>query len=1408
MSFFSNFFKTAQKSNNKSFSSKRSLHMEPLEDRQMLSVTPVTGGTFTQEDFAPITTAHGELTFNDWNSYNGTGANDNNIVVLDAATATASDIVSKLADAVSSNGDDIIIFDTSNISIDSPQTITLTETLIIPSTTKGTITILTIGDGSLTLKGANNQRILSIVDSDVQIVGLTLQGTGTFSGDGGGIYFQDSENNNTLTISNVKFDANKATGQGGALYQSKGISKLYNVLLVGNHANNTGGAIAVHDFNASITVINSTFVENTTNSNVSIQQPTNGVTGILADIGSGSASNVNIQNSIFLSSKKDVYINNTGAGKKTFSNNLYTSITSIDLPDDTTTVDNEHGDANLDSNYRPTSESDLVIDKGDNVAATAAGLTVDLDGHKRIEGSSIDRGAYEYGLKALADSVTLNLNGNFADRGFIFDIDILANDDWSGKSDGVIPSVEIIGASSTGIRNSLSVNADDGTVIYDHNIMYHNGGVTSFWFDYQIGGENGPVARVEATITYDAVGGVIIVTDNDKNTPWDNDFSQLSIYEAVYLANVFSEINSIKIDKSITEIELPTFALIISSDVDISGSATFVASGTRIFEILGTPSNEITVSLSGGLTLTGGTAEGQTQQIGSGVHGGAIYAEYVNLTLEDVTIENSSAIDAGGAIYQLGGEAHYTDVTISSCSSDLATEYVSQWGGGAVYFDHVGVAEINASTFSDNIGLNGGAVYLNNTDLVVERTGFLDNSASQEITEGVFVGSGGAIYSNNSNLEVIIITFTGNTAISEGGAVAFERMSAGITGKFIDVEFIENNAGDFGGAIFNFNDSDSILIIENSTFTGNTANGHFWNGELRNGSGGAVYNVGSRVNISNSLFDHNTAFADGGAVFLNNIAAGSVLTNVTIADNTASGKGKGGGLFITTDGNATIQNSIIINNTADTDSNISGPIIGFNNLTTSTNWGTGSGTNYIYDPSRPLFVGGTDGSVDYYHLAQHSQAIDKGDNNRVVCDDKGNQLPALGGEDRIYNDGIVDVGAYESDYAIVPPTTENVNFAVAKDGNAADSITLTWNAQPTEVGLVDYNIYYKKSSETDWTLYPSTIVANAATVSGLDSSQSYDFYLKINGYDGTVTTNRIPAWTKPQTPELSSVVADTSITLTWTEQDRLTRYSLSYRKSGAETWTAIPNENGLPPDATTFTLDKLTPNTSYEFSLVALNEDSTFDATSETLTVTTNALQAIVVTNNGDDTPDANPFDNGITLREAIELVMSRYSDDLIEVTFADAITGIQLQDQLTIKSALTIDGTGVTLTAADNTRILTIDASGEDVTIIGLTFTDGHITKNGGYGGAIYQINGNVTLTDVTFENNYARMGGAYFQKAGTSAFVNATFTDNKIDYYGGAFYCYSGTASFTGTNFENNSAKWGGAIYLTNTGNITLTD
>ncbi|MDR1494106.1 MAG: DUF4465 domain-containing protein, partial [Planctomycetaceae bacterium] len=178
------------------------------------------------------------------------------------------------------------------------------------------------------------------------------------------------------------------------------------------------------------------------------------------------------------------------------------------------------------------------------------------------------------------------------------------------------------------------------------------------------------------------------------------------------------------------------------------------------------------------------------------------------------------------------------------------------------------------------------------------------------------------------------------------------------------------------------------------------------------------------------------------------------------------------------------------------------------------------------------------------------------------------------------------------------------------------------------------------------------------------------------------------------------------------------------------------------------------------------------------------------------------PYDGVTSLREAITAINDQETD-LTTITFADNVTRVKLISELTITTAITIEGNGVVLDPNSKSRIFTIDAGFEDAVVInGLTFANGYMLAHGGYGGAIYQIGGNVTLTGVTFENNSAKLGGAYFQKAGTSEFVNATFTGNRSN-YGGAIYLYSGTSTFRDnesgqTTFANNTAKWGGAIYL----------
>jgi len=169
-------------------------------------------------------------------------------------------------------------------------------------------------------------------------------------------------------------------------------------------------------------------------------------------------------------------------------------------------------------------------------------------------------------------------------------------------------------------------------------------------------------------------------------------------------------------------------------------------------------------------------------------------------------------------------------------------------------------------------------------------------------------------------------------------------------------------------------------------------------------------------------------------------------------------------------------------------------------------------------------------------------------------------------------------------------------------------------------------------------------------------------------------------------------------------------------------------------------------------------------------------------------------------LREAIDLVTKGKSNGLTLITFDTGINEVNLtRGELTITTAMTIQGENVIIDAQNKNRILTINAKNQNVELTGLTFTNG---KASNYGGAIYQLDGNVTLIGVTLTNNSARYGGAYYQKAGTSELIQATFTDNTAS-YGGAFYLYNGNASFFGgeneteTLLANNVGTWGGAIY-----------
>ena len=224
--------------------------------------------------------------------------------------------------------------------------------------------------------------------------------TNTVQQDGGGAYFAG-----TTTLTGCAFTGNTAENAGGAWLA--GIPTLTNCVLVGNSAGDDAGGLLL---NSGGTVINTTFYNNT-------------AIGVGGGIGVGFLTNhpFTLQNSIFVGNTASevghqVYANNTDVMHVVnVRNNLiaggetgaaagirYTDVGSGNITS-TGTVDQSDAtlvfastDA-LNANYLRLRAGSLAVNTGDN-SYIPVGITTDAAGNVRIQGGTVDMGAYESGM--------------------------------------------------------------------------------------------------------------------------------------------------------------------------------------------------------------------------------------------------------------------------------------------------------------------------------------------------------------------------------------------------------------------------------------------------------------------------------------------------------------------------------------------------------------------------------------------------------------------------------------------------------------------------------------------------------------------------------------------------------------------------------------------------------------------------------------------------------------------------------------------------------------------------------------------------------------------------------------------------------------------------------------------------
>ena len=405
--------------------------------------------------------------------------------------------------------------------------------------------------------------------------------------------------------------------------------------------------------------------------------------------------------------------------------------------------------------------------------------------------------------------------------------------------------------------------------------------------------------------------------------------------------------------------------------------------------------------------------------------------------------------DNSHTVVTVGG----ADVTLDGLTIEAGEDGTRSSGNvGAGLFAGTGTTgtTLTTCTFNNNNAtLDGGGAYFTESVTLTDCT-FNNNSVDDD--------GGGAFFNGTTGTTLTNCIFTDNNAVDDGGGAYFDG-AATLTG----CDFNDNNSDYWGGgALFR-----GTATVTNCTFAENTANGSPSDG------GGALFR--GTATVTNCTFTDNETTNEGGGAYFR--TAGTVI-NSTLYNNTADNQG--GGIFVSSETNNpfTLQNSILVGNTAAVAA--SGHQTYVNNTSTvrivniqhnliaggADPLGTDQGVVYATpgsaniteagtvdeDDASVVFASTTASNANYLHLAAGSPAVNVGNNLYLNNGTPGNTdddiKTDLAGEIRIQG-GTVDLGAYESAVAPAAPTAQVIAFtdptggATVRVGQSIDLVATT-----------------------------------------------------------------------------------------------------------------------------------------------------------------------------------------------------------------------------------------------------------------------------------------------------------------------------------------------------------------------------
>lgn len=217
----------------------------------------------------------------------------------------------------------------------------------------------------------------------------------------------------------------------------------------------------------------------------------------------------------------------------------------------------------------------------------------------------------------------------------------------------------------------------------------------------------------------------------------------------------------------------------------------------------------------------------------------AVQSSPINLVFRDVTMENAAALNCAAVFVADIKELSFFGVTFLNNTS---------YGeGGAFCANGVPKAvKIEDSVFEGNVGVIGGAIFVNQTKTSIQRSTFLNNDTS---------GAYGAIAVSYGRLRVADSSFIGNT----GGSIYTHGGSGAVAMVPIWIErsTFSNNQNFFGASVVK-SESTMNLTILNSTISGNSSDS--------GASAISLYDSDSLINIGYSTFVNNNSNTSEGVI--------------------------------------------------------------------------------------------------------------------------------------------------------------------------------------------------------------------------------------------------------------------------------------------------------------------------------------------------------------------------------------------------------------------------------------------------------------------------------------------------------------------------------------------------------------